>query len=75
MSFRIERSGSPQRKEGQYVVVNGIEFFIESISINNSGKVCLKLRDIFRKTSETHTVCDISHLTQFIAGATENYAE
>ena len=75
MAFKIQKSGRPERKEGQYVVVNGIEYYIETISINSSGMVCLKLRDIQRKDSQTHTVCDISHLTQFIEGATETYGE
>jgi len=75
MGFKITKSGRPERKEGHYVLKDGVEHYVEAISINNSGKVCIRLRDIHRKTSELIQVCDLANLTGLINGVTETYAE
>ena len=75
MGFKITKSGRPDRKDGQYVLKDGIEYYVESISINTSGIVCIRLRDVQRKTSELFQVCDLDNLTSLIKGVTETYGE
>jgi hypothetical protein len=69
MSFRINKVGAKPRPQGHYIVISSIEYFLEEITVDNSGKVCFKLRDLARGTSMIKKPCDLNHLISLIPKA------
>lgn len=55
--------------EGNYITIDGVEWLIQGISINNSAAVCLKLHDPVRLQNQIVTVCNIADLAKLIPGA------
>jgi hypothetical protein len=63
MGFVIERQTKRSHKpEGNYLVIEGIEYLIQDITISASGKVCLKLHDPARKDNQIKTLCSLEEL-------------
>jgi hypothetical protein len=71
MAFIIEKlnKGHKHLPEGFYIVLEGIEYRIEEITISASGKICLKYRDPLRKTTGLTQVCTLEELIGTIDGA------
>jgi hypothetical protein len=66
MGFKIEKANNARRNmpEGRYIFLEGIDWLITEITINNSGSVCLKLHDPIRKENQVKTLCTLEELIQ-----------
>jgi hypothetical protein len=65
MGFVIERQTKKNHKpEGNYVILEGIEYQIYEITISASGNVCLKIWDPVRKEHQVKTLCSIEELVK-----------
>ena len=66
MGFKIETVNNQRRNmpEGRYIFLDGIDWLITELTINNSGNVCLKLHDPMRKENQVKTLCTIEELIQ-----------
>ncbi len=63
MGFVIEKLTKRNHKpEGNYVIIEGIEYQIYELTISASGKVCLKIWDPARKEHQIKTLCSIEEL-------------
>lgn len=63
MGFVItKQTKTNQLPEGNYVVIEGIEYQIYEITISASGRVCLKIWDPVRKEHLVKTLCTIEEL-------------
>jgi hypothetical protein len=64
MGFVIEKVGNRRNSlpEGFYVVLEGIEYRVNEITISASGKVCMKIWDPLRKESQIKTLCSLEEL-------------
>jgi hypothetical protein len=64
--FKIERANNARRNlpEGKYLLIEGVDWLITEITINNSGSVCLKLNDPIRKENQVKTLCTLEELIQ-----------
>lgn len=66
MSFKIEKANNPRRNmpEGRYIFMDGIDWLITELTINNSGAICLKLNDPIRRDNQVKTLCTLEELIQ-----------
>jgi hypothetical protein len=73
MGFKIENVTNARKNmpEGRYVHMDGIDWYINEITISASGKVCLKLHDPIRKENQIRTLCTVEELiAATVEGAT-----
>jgi len=72
MAFVIEKANKLKQNmpEGNYVVIKGIEYRIEEITISASGQVCVKYRDPIRKEYGILKICTIEELVTTVEGVT-----
>jgi hypothetical protein len=72
MAFVIEKANKIKQNmpEGNYVVIKGIEYRIEEITISASGRVCVKYRDPIRKDYGILNICSIEELVTTVEGVT-----
>ena len=66
MGFKIETVNNARKNmpEGRYIFLDGIDWLVTEITINNSGKICLKLHDPLRKDNQIKTLCTLEELVQ-----------
>lgn len=66
MGFKIENVTNARKNmpEGRYIHMDGIDWYINEITISASGKVCLKLHDPIRKENQIRTLCTVEELIQ-----------
>jgi hypothetical protein len=63
MGFVIERiTNKSMKPEGNYVVIEGIEYQIYELTISASGNVCMKIWDPVRKEHQVKTLCKLEEL-------------
>ena len=64
--FRIEKANNARKNlpEGKYLLIDGVDWLVTEITINNSGSVCLKLNDPIRKENQVKTLCTLEELIQ-----------
>ena len=63
MGFQIERiTNKKSLPEGNYVIIEGIEYQIYELTISASGNVCMKIWDPIRKEHHVKTLCSIEEL-------------
>ena len=64
MGFKIEKVNNARKAmpEGNYINIDGIDWFINELTISASGKVCLKLHDPLRKENQIKTLCTLEEL-------------
>ena len=64
--FRIEKVNNARKNlpEGRYIFMDGIDWLITELTINNSGSVCLKLNDPIRRDNQVKTLCTLEELIQ-----------
>ena len=64
MGFKIENVTNARKNmpEGRYVHMDGIDWYINELTISASGKVCLKLHDPIRKENQIRTLCTVEEL-------------
>lgn len=55
--------------EGNYVTLEGVQWLVQSVNMNNSGMICIKLHDPVRLQNQLVTVCSIEELAKLIPGA------
>ena len=69
MAFKIEKANNQRRNlpEGNYLFIDGIDWLVTEITINNSGSVCLKLNDPMRRENQVKTLCTLEDLIQATA--------
>jgi hypothetical protein len=73
MGFKIENVTNARKNmpEGRYIHMDGIDWYINEITISASGKVCLKLHDPIRKENQIRTLCTVEELVAAtVEGAT-----
>jgi hypothetical protein len=64
--FRIEKANNARKNlpEGRYIFLEGVDWLVTEITINNSGSVCLKLNDPIRKENQVKNLCTLEELIQ-----------
>jgi hypothetical protein len=62
--FKIERANNPRsyRPDGFFVLLDGVEWLVQDLTISASGKICLKLHDYIRKENQIKTLCTLEEL-------------
>jgi hypothetical protein len=64
MGFKIEQVNNARKNmpEGNYIHLDGIDWFVHELTISAAGKVCLKLHDPLRKENQIKTLCTLEEL-------------
>jgi hypothetical protein len=70
MAFVIEKVGKGKNlPEGHYIKLDGIDWMVESITIDNSQNICVKLHDPIRRQNQIVKPFSLTELAQHIPGA------